>query len=1182
MTRKTYFQLFVVFLFLFVGAAAHAFTDTLWVRAYGGADNDWGREIRKAEDGNYVFSGSYYIDAIAENQMTLTKIDPDGNLLWFRHFGGGLEESGFHHEVCSDGGFILGGYTYSMGAGGRDIYFVKTDPDGNLEWQQAYGYPGEETCQVVYEADAGGYWIYGQTTSIGAGGQDYWLIRTDAAGNIIWEQTYGGASNDGASDGCPTPDGGFIMIGEATSFGAGGYDYLVYKVNAGGDVEWWNTYGSTGTDYGRRVLLHPDGGYLFLGYSNSYGIGNYGVYLVKTDASGNEEWDFHFDTAENLTAQDLAFAPDGRIIIAGSRHWNGSEHIVMLLRINDGGGGIPQECYMDLGAGDEKSYDITMLNNGLFLVSGYTSSLVPGNIQACIMKWDLYFEPLVDYIQVDGTITGAYGPMDDDGNLAGMSHNATDEFDPGLDEYEPPRMPGTYFSIYFPHPEWGAPLGDDFAVDVIEHQDVSQKTFRFHVDTDQTGNPVDLNFTMGSAYVVGRGAYIHDTVADVYFDLWDGVPYSYTQNELSRPFDLFYCDVSNPDLTIDTPSEGEEIDASGDYLFSWTVVDESPVKEVLIEASYNGGTDYSTLATLNGDPGIYNWTPPYHFYTDCRLRITATEWARHSDQEILTFSLDDPAGPTTTFTYPTSTDTLYGGLEYDLTWLYTLIPGSDVLLATLSYSLDDGSTWTEITDALTNEETYHWTCPNGLFSEEARFKIYATDLGDNSNEGISDPFTIYPIDAENDFIEGWHLFGLPLESDDPTTEATIGDDIMAGTYAVMAYTTNGYTFPDEIHLGPGYWLALDGTGTVTIDVIGSAMGDSLVTELPTGWSLLGCPIPGTLGLNRMRFTDGAEWKTFTEAGASGWIVPTFYSWDPVAESYDPSPTEFEAWHGYWLLALVADIDFVTYAEPPAAPPLAEEPEVPGEVELDEVNDWLVNIQLQQGTRTDLYAGFGVLEEATDGFDIELDRPCAPFPPSGRYVRTEIDRQAWNVPGARWFMTDIRTPLDEGESKVWPFDVRASAEGEVQVSFEGVVGQLPENYEITAVIDGSSYDLRLVDQVEFDHPGGDVAVDMEITVLSPYTGVAPDPPAVPDRFSVTAYPNPFNQRVTVHLELPEAAATRIQLYNVLGERVRMVQQGRLPAGYHEFTINGDGLAGGLYLLSTEAGNHRRTTKIVYLK
>jgi len=164
------------------------------------------------------------------------KLDADGDVQWGKTYGGASGEDAEDIQHTTDGGYVVLAETSSFGAGAQDFWVLKLDPYGNIEWQRTYGGPGDEDAQPIIQTIDGGYIIAGATPSFGVGGEDLWVVKLSASGNIEWEKTYGGIGDDEAISVGRTCDGGYIVAGETTSFGAGGTDLWVLKLDPNGNV----------------------------------------------------------------------------------------------------------------------------------------------------------------------------------------------------------------------------------------------------------------------------------------------------------------------------------------------------------------------------------------------------------------------------------------------------------------------------------------------------------------------------------------------------------------------------------------------------------------------------------------------------------------------------------------------------------------------------------------------------------------------------------------------------------------------------------------------------------------------------------------------------------------------------------------------------------------------------------
>jgi hypothetical protein len=156
---------------------------------------------------------------------------------------------------------------------------IKVDANGNIRWNKTFRGGGSTLGYSVQQTRDGGYIITGETLSYG--GYDVYLIKVDANGNMQWSKTFGGARDDRGYSVQQTSDGGYIIVGETRSYGAGLKDVYLIKVDANGNMQWNKTFGGQGWDAGYSVQQTSDGGYIIVGYTTSYGAGGSDVYLIK-------------------------------------------------------------------------------------------------------------------------------------------------------------------------------------------------------------------------------------------------------------------------------------------------------------------------------------------------------------------------------------------------------------------------------------------------------------------------------------------------------------------------------------------------------------------------------------------------------------------------------------------------------------------------------------------------------------------------------------------------------------------------------------------------------------------------------------------------------------------------------------------------------------------------------------
>jgi hypothetical protein len=262
--------------------------DTLWSRTYGGSGIDYGNFVQQTTDGGYIVVG--YTESFGDvyGDVYLVKTDSLGDALWSRTYGGSHYEYGWSVQQTTDGGYIVVGHTGSFGPTGHNVYLIKTDSLGDTLWTRVYLANYTDYGNSVQQTSDGGYIVAGWTMSFGAGGEDVYLIKTDSLGHPLWIRTYGGSSGDFGFSVQQTSDGGYIVAGLTCSFGAGYYgDAYVIKTDSLGDTLWTRTYGDTASDGSYSVQQTTDGGYIVGGTTQSFGAGSFDLMLTKLDSQGN-------------------------------------------------------------------------------------------------------------------------------------------------------------------------------------------------------------------------------------------------------------------------------------------------------------------------------------------------------------------------------------------------------------------------------------------------------------------------------------------------------------------------------------------------------------------------------------------------------------------------------------------------------------------------------------------------------------------------------------------------------------------------------------------------------------------------------------------------------------------------------------------------------------------------------
>ena len=297
---------------------------------YGGEKGTRGYSIKQTSDGNYILGGGVQ-DINGNRNGIVLKINTSGTLDWNQIFG---SDAVFYSiDETNDGGYVLCGVKDNYPLTDYDVWLLKTDLNGNLIWEQNFDFiNGNDVARSVKQTNDGGFIITGRSGSSPSPSGvecDVWLIKTDGNGNLEWKQVidsdfdsylYGGYSVE------QTSDGGYIVSGISTL----GYPCLI-KADDNGNQEWLKTFGNIGEIALKSVQQTNDGGYILTG-----GTEDGDIWLIKTDNNGNQQWDKNFGNSGYDTGNSVQQTSDGGYVITGMMY---SDSLFCLIK-TDGSGNL--------------------------------------------------------------------------------------------------------------------------------------------------------------------------------------------------------------------------------------------------------------------------------------------------------------------------------------------------------------------------------------------------------------------------------------------------------------------------------------------------------------------------------------------------------------------------------------------------------------------------------------------------------------------------------------------------------------------------------------------------------------------------------------------------------------------------------------------------------------------------
>ena len=380
-----------------------------WQADFGTPGQDYPRRIYATADGGYVFGGEKYSNTNYWD-FWIVRMDANGNKIWEKTIGRRDSESFGDLKPLSDGGIIVGGGRY-VNDDDYQFLLMRLDPNGNVLWEQTYGGAGIDIIDSLDVTADGGFILGGRSdspadinkTAASYGRYDYWLVRVDAMGNKLWDRSFGGTDYDWIGQVLSLGDGGFLASGTSYSgsdgnktspnFGEG--DAWLLRLDAQGDKIWERSLGGSGQD-GGNVLVLPQGGFLFAGYSGSPPSGNktsgqFGggdAWVVRLDANGAVLWDASYGGFGNDYAVAAVPLNDGGFLLgadsnsdtSGNKSWPRlTSHDVWVVRIGPSGEKIWDRAFGGSGPVASWLNDLVAGSDGGFVVLAESGAGISGD-----------------------------------------------------------------------------------------------------------------------------------------------------------------------------------------------------------------------------------------------------------------------------------------------------------------------------------------------------------------------------------------------------------------------------------------------------------------------------------------------------------------------------------------------------------------------------------------------------------------------------------------------------------------------------------------------------------------------------------------------------------------------------------------------------------------------------------
>ncbi|MEM8764606.1 MAG: hypothetical protein AAGD88_12380 [Bacteroidota bacterium] len=397
-----------------------------WVQTFGGSGEETAQSVIPTNDGGFAvlgYTNSVDGDLVGKsfpvNDYWLLKFGASGDLQWNKTYGGSKDDRGQSVIQTTDGGYAVVGYAMSddgdgsLNQGFHDNWILRLDANGDILWEKSFGFSGHDHAYDIVQTSDGGFFFSGFLDVTSSGGEgnsrkkistyaqhgvgEFWGIKLDSDGNLLWRRYFGGTNNDRSFGTVEANDGGLMMIGasESDDFDIsnprGSYDVWVVKISAKGDLLWEKSFGGTGIDRAYDIVKTVGDAYVIVGetFSTDGDIfknnGESDAWLIKVSDNGDLLWERTFGGSDFDAARGLATTSDGGFVIAGNSKSvegdlaeNSGENDIWLIK-TDPNGNFQDQMVMG-GEGLDFGFGILQDTYGNLILVGESSSSSIANI----------------------------------------------------------------------------------------------------------------------------------------------------------------------------------------------------------------------------------------------------------------------------------------------------------------------------------------------------------------------------------------------------------------------------------------------------------------------------------------------------------------------------------------------------------------------------------------------------------------------------------------------------------------------------------------------------------------------------------------------------------------------------------------------------------------------------------
>jgi hypothetical protein len=376
-----------------------------WDKTFGGSREDMGFSIIQTENGGYAITGYTmldrekrkdtwraklgYIELSEEKKQDfwIIKLDKNGNMEWDEVFGEKGTDIANSIIQTRDGGYAVAGSIWTIYASKQDIWAIKLDENGNIEWGKTFDEDENDIAYSIIQTEDGGYAVAGSAGVRVWGETNCWVIKLDAKGNMEWDNNFGGTGWDEIYSIIQTKDGSFITTGCVWSKGAGRGDVCVAKLNKRGNMVWDKTFGGSENDEAYSIIQTNDGGYTIAGFTVLEDTGDRDFWVIKLDKDGNKVWDKTLGGTSEDWANSIIQTEDRGYAVAGwTKSMGAGKTDVWIVKLDKRGNLVWDKIFG--GSENDEAHSIIQTDDGGYAVAGWTKSKGTGNSDIWIIKLD--------------------------------------------------------------------------------------------------------------------------------------------------------------------------------------------------------------------------------------------------------------------------------------------------------------------------------------------------------------------------------------------------------------------------------------------------------------------------------------------------------------------------------------------------------------------------------------------------------------------------------------------------------------------------------------------------------------------------------------------------------------------------------------------------------------------------